>query len=114
MIVCKNCNKGKQWPIFSVRFSADNDKKLQTIVHYDQIGRTKLEQYSDGMPLSLNNEGIMVKTIYEHFSGVSRVITSSPYRATTDATLQWKCTQYDTAGRVVPCVVSSVVVLAIA
>jgi hypothetical protein len=64
------------------------------------MGRKTLEQYSDGTPLNGNTSGIKIKTIHEHFSGGTRVITSSPYRTAADATLQWTCTQYDTAGRV--------------
>ena len=72
-----------------------DDQKLQTIVHSDQMGRVILEQYSDGAALNVNdsNDGVKVKTIYQHFSGGSRVITSSPYRLTLDATLEWKCRQ---------------------
>ena len=79
---------------------AYNDQKLQTVIHYDQAGRKILEQYSDGTPITGASDGIKNKTIYQHFSGGSRVITSSPYRTLPDPTLQWQCTQYDQAGRV--------------
>ena len=77
-----------------------NDQKLQTITHYDQLGRKVLEQYSEGSALNGSGDGIKIKTIYEHFNGGSRVITSTPYRSISDPALQWKCTHYDTAGRV--------------
>ena len=78
----------------------DANGKLQTVTHYDQLGRKYLEQYSDGPALNGAGDGIKIKTINEYFNGGRRVITSSPYRSLSDPTLQWKCTQYDTSGRI--------------
>jgi RHS repeat-associated protein len=67
------------------------DGKLQSITSYDQLGRVVLQQ---------RNDGIKVQTSYVNQPGGARVITSTPYRNTSDTTLEWKCTQNDTAGRV--------------
>jgi RHS repeat-associated protein len=64
---------------------------LQTITSYDQLGRAILKQ---------QNDGIKEQTSYIYQPGGLRVIASTPYRNTSEATLEWKCTQYDTLGRV--------------
>jgi hypothetical protein len=38
------------------------DRLLQTRTHYDQLGRVKLVQQSDGSPLTNNTSGIKVET----------------------------------------------------
>jgi RHS repeat-associated protein len=64
---------------------------LPTITSYDQLGRAILKQEADG---------VKVGTSYSYQPGGPRVITSTPYRNTSEASLQWKCTQSDTLGRV--------------
>ena len=83
--------------------AAFTDGKLQTITQYDQLGRVRKVRTSDGVPLSTNptaQDGIKVATTYRMGSG-PRVITSTPYRNLTDATLEWNCTQHDQLGRVI-------------
>ena len=75
------------------------------MTHYDELGRVILTQASDGTPLTSDSDGIKVRTIYSTFasgfsSGGRRVITSTPYRTTSDATLEWTCVQLDRLGRV--------------
>ena len=83
------------------------DGKLQSISHYDRLGRIKLVQKSDGSPLSSYTDGIKTATYYRYLPyyannpNVGRqVIATSPYRTSTDLTLEWTCTQYDLLGRV--------------
>jgi RHS repeat-associated protein len=63
---------------------------LQTISSYDQLGRLILKQ---------QNDGVKMQTSYIYQPGGLRVVASTPYRNTSEATLEWKCTQYDTLGR---------------
>jgi RHS repeat-associated protein len=79
------------------------DGKLQTITHYDQLGRVTLAQKSDGAVLNGDTDGIKVNTIYiQPSSSGRRVIASTPYRNTdfSDPTVEWTCTQYDQLDRV--------------
>ena len=77
------------------------DGKLQTVSHYDRLGRVKLVQQSDGTTLNSDPEGIKVTTLYLHTPNAARrVVTSSPYRTMSDPTLEWTCTQYDQLDRV--------------
>jgi RHS repeat-associated protein len=77
------------------------DGLLQAITHYDQLGRAVLVQKSDGSALIDDQAGIKVTTIYILPPGSQkRVVTSTPYRSESDATLQWSCTEYDRLGRV--------------
>jgi RHS repeat-associated protein len=78
------------------------DGKLQTRETYDQLGRVKLMQTSDGPPLQSppSTDAIKVSTTYTETSNGTRVITSTPYRTTSDPTLQWQCLQHDRLGRV--------------
>jgi RHS repeat-associated protein len=79
------------------------DGKLQTVTHYDQLGRVVLTRVTDGSTLSTSptaTDGIKTSTIYISASGGNRVVTSTPYRSTSDPTLEWTCTQYDLLGRV--------------
>jgi RHS repeat-associated protein len=79
------------------------DGKLQTITHYDQLGRVNLVQKSDGAPLSGDTDGIKLNTIYlQPSESVRSVIASTAYRNAdfSDPTLEWSCTQYDQLGRV--------------
>jgi RHS repeat-associated protein len=80
-----------------------NDGGLQKIAHTDQLGRADLVRTSDGAPLSLTgSDGIHVQTLYQTFTGGTRVISASPYRTTDNpAQWEWSCTQNDQAGRVV-------------
>ncbi len=71
------------------------DAKLQTSTQYDQLGRPILERKSEPG----NTDGIKVKTTY--LTNADRVIRSNPYRATSDATLEWTCTQMDQLNRVI-------------
>ncbi len=80
---------------------------LQTITSYDRLGRVLLVQKSDGSPIlnadgSPINETIGIKTMTmdTYPAGGRRVIASTPHRSTSDASMQWTCTQYDEAGRV--------------
>jgi RHS repeat-associated protein len=80
-----------------------SDGLLQTINHYDQLGRVVLSRQSDGTPLSDSSysDGIKVQTIYGQTAGSGRfVVKSSPYRNLSDSTLEWSCTQYDRMGQV--------------
>ena len=82
-----------------------NDGKLQSITHYDELGRVTLTQASDGSPLNSDTDGIKVSTNYITFTngiypGGHRVVTSTPYRTTSDPTLEWSCSQTDPLGRV--------------
>jgi hypothetical protein len=80
-----------------------NDGKLQSVTHFDELGRAVLTRVSDGSTLSPSptaTDGIMVATTYTTASGGNRVVTSTPYRTTSDPTLEWSCTQYDESGRV--------------
>lgn len=77
-----------------------NDGNLQTRTHYDQLGRIVRVQTSDGSPLVGDTDGINVETSYLMVAGGRRVVTSTPYRNTSEATLEWTCTQYDTLDRV--------------
>jgi|GEM_PF-1439766 len=90
------------------------DKKLQSITHYDKLGRVKQVQTSDGLPLTneqgtwIVDAGIKSQTSYtypplingEYSWGGRMVIASSPYRDFYDSTLEWTCTQHDLFGRV--------------
>jgi RHS repeat-associated protein len=85
--------------------SSFSDGKLQAVTHFDELGRVILTQASDGSPLVSDTDGIKVKTIYDTFSygfdpGGRRIVTSTPYRTTSDGTLEWSCTQLDTLGRI--------------
>ena len=80
------------------------DGKLQSVTHYDPLGRVVLTRVTDGAALSTSptaTDGIKVSTTYIPASGGNRVVTSTPYRTTSDPTLEWSCTQYDLLGRVV-------------
>jgi len=76
------------------------DGKLQTVTHYDQLGRVNLVQKSDGAPLNGGTDGIKVLTLASYPEGGRRVVTSAPYRNFSDPMLEWTCTQYDLLGRV--------------
>jgi RHS repeat-associated protein len=78
------------------------DGMLQTVTHYDQLGRVNLVQKSDGAPLNGDADGIKVLTLDTYPSSGRRVVTSTPYRNTdySDSTLEWTCTQYDQLNRV--------------
>jgi YD repeat-containing protein len=78
------------------------DGKLQTITSYDQLGRIRLTQKSDGAAINSESDGIKVRTFESYPSGGRRVVTSTPYRNVdrSDATLKWTCTQYDELGRI--------------
>ena len=76
------------------------DEKLQSITHYDQLGRVKLVQKLDGTDLNSDSDGIKANTFYYYPTGGKRVVSSSPYRELSDATLEWSCTQYDLLNRV--------------
>jgi RHS repeat-associated protein len=84
--------------------AAYQDGKLQSAVHYDQLGRVIRTRVTDGSALSTSpsaTDGINVQTIYTTVSGGNRVVTSTPYRTTSDPTLEWGCTTYDLSGRVI-------------
>jgi RHS repeat-associated protein len=77
------------------------DGKLQAISYYDDLGRVRLVQKSDGVDLDgTGSNGIKIKTIDTYPTGGRRVVTSNPYRQLSDPTLEWTCTQYDVGGRV--------------
>jgi YD repeat-containing protein len=51
--------------------------------------------------LSSDSDGIKANTYYQYLTNIGRqVITSAPYRYSTDSTLEWTCTQYDVLSRV--------------
>ena len=79
------------------------DGKFQSVTHYDELGRVVLTRVTDGTALSTSptaTDGIKVSTTYISASGGNRVVTSTPYRTTSDPTLEWSCTQLDLLGRV--------------
>jgi len=90
---------------------AGGDGKLQTVTHYDELGRVVFVQKSDGTPINNNSDGIKVKTKYipprlnpDHTVINPRMdIASAPYRSTSfnDTTMEWTCKQYDQNGRVI-------------
>jgi RHS repeat-associated protein len=71
------------------------DGKLQVSTQYDQLGRSVLSRSSEPG----NADGIKVKSTY--YPLVNRTVHSSPFRTTSDATLEWTCTQSDASHRVV-------------
>jgi RHS repeat-associated protein len=79
-----------------------NDRKLQTVTHYDQLGRAYLTRKSENTPLIGDTDGIKTRTFSVYTSGGRRVITTAPYRNAdySDTTLEWTCTQYDQSNRV--------------
>jgi RHS repeat-associated protein len=88
------------------------DSLQQSITSYDQLGRASLVQNSDGSPIAGNSDGtagIKTATYYRYLphdqyvpnsGGNYQVITTTPYRSSSDSTLQWTCTQYDLLNRV--------------
>ena len=72
------------------------DTKLQTITKHDMLGRVIETRVSDGAVLGTTasaTDGIRVTTNYSHANGSPPiVVTSTPYRTTTDPTLEWICT----------------------
>jgi RHS repeat-associated protein len=76
--------------------------ELQTVTHYDQLGRVRLVRRSDGAPLSDTSEtdGIKVQTVRRVASGGNIEIVSNPYRTGAESTMGWTCTQQDRNGRV--------------
>ncbi len=62
---------------------------------YDQLGRSVLTRSSEPG----NADGIKVKSTY--YPQLNRTVHSSPYRTTSDATLEWTCTQSDASRRVI-------------
>ncbi len=80
----------------------DLQKTLQTIMHYDGLGRVVLAQKSDGAPMYGDEDGIKLRTQYFNPAGSPRwTIASTPYRSQNDPTLEWTCTQYDQLDRVI-------------
>jgi YD repeat-containing protein len=80
-----------------------DDGLLHSVTHYDEPGRAVLTRVTDGTTLSTSptaTDGIKVATTYITATGGNRVVTSMPYRTTSDPTLEWSCTQYDESGRV--------------
>jgi RHS repeat-associated protein len=71
------------------------DGKLQTTTEYDQLGRPFLVRTTE----PANPDGIKVRTIY--LPAAARVIRSNPYRTTSDATLEWTCSQMDGLNRLI-------------
>ena len=86
---------------------AYGDVLLQTRTYYDQLGRVKLAQQSDGSALTNNTSGIKTQVIVKYptlvngqWTGERMTLTTTPYRNLNDTTLEWSCTQYDTVGRI--------------
>jgi RHS repeat-associated protein len=77
-----------------------NDQLLESRTYYDPVGRAYFAQKSDGSPLTSAADGIKTNTYYIYTPGGKRVISSSPYRTLSDATLEWTCTQSDVFNRV--------------
>jgi RHS repeat-associated protein len=85
-----------------------NDGLLQTVTHYDQLGRVRLTRISDGVDLGTTSEtdGLKVKTSYRTTNGGACVVTSTPYRNVNytdpniEPTLEWKRTLSDQSGRI--------------
>ena len=71
------------------------DGKLQTSTQFDELGRDVLARTSEPG----NADGIKVKSTY--YPTLNRSIRSSPYRTTSDPTLEWTCTQTDASRRVI-------------
>ena len=75
------------------------DGLLQSIKHYDKLGRVTRVQQSDGYPLVNDSDGIKVDTYYQIIPNVgSQVVSSSPYRDLSDSILEWSCSQSDRFG----------------
>ena len=75
--------------------NALGDGELQLSTQYDQLGRPVLTRSTEPG----NADGIKVKTAY--YPQLNRTVQSSPYRTTSDATLEWTCTQMDASRRVI-------------
>jgi len=76
------------------------DALLWSATYYDQLGRVRLVRKSDGEDLTTDeDDGIKVTTKYGVFNGGSCVITSTPYRSTSDFTLEWERTISDQLNR---------------
>jgi YD repeat-containing protein len=75
--------------------NALGDGKLQVSTKYDELGRSVLSRSSEPG----NADGIKVKSTY--YPLLNRTVHSSPYRTTSDATLEWTCTQSDSSKRVI-------------
>ncbi len=71
-----------------------DDGKLQSLTHYDPRGRVTQVQTTDTA-----STWITAKTLYS--ADGLKIITSTPYRTTTDPTLEWTCVQQDSIGRTV-------------
>jgi RHS repeat-associated protein len=77
----------------------DNDQKTRT--SYDALGRVKQTQkWEDPGWITVSTYDFNTQPSYPYGKDVRRVVTSTPYRSTSDATLEWTCTQYDHGGRV--------------
>ncbi|MFN0171216.1 MAG: hypothetical protein ACKV22_32775 [Bryobacteraceae bacterium] len=76
--------------------------ELQTVTHYDQLGRVRLTRRSDGAPLSDTSEtdGIKAQALRKVASGGNIEIVSNPYRTGAESTMGWTCNQLDRNGRV--------------
>ena len=71
--------------------------RTTTVVHYDDQRRERLVQTTDDN----GSLGISVETRYRSDTNTQYRLTSSPYRSYSDATMGWKLSTTDTAGRVV-------------
>ena len=80
---------------------AFGDGKLQTETRYDQLGRVVRLRSSDGPDLdSAGTNGIHVETQYlEAQNQLPQTVVSTPYRARTDATVEWTYARMDLLGR---------------
>ena len=83
--------------------AAFGDGKLQSVTHYDPLGRITRVRVTDGTTLTPSdvNGGIKVRTDYATVTGGQRTITTTPFRALTDPTVEWTCVQQDSVGRTV-------------
>jgi RHS repeat-associated protein len=90
--------------------SAVGDRKLVSVMHYDQLGRVRLSRtLEDSTTQSPSNEehGLKVQTRYTYSGTNSYQLVSNPYRAATSSaasgeyTMGWSRTKLDQGGRVI-------------
>jgi YD repeat-containing protein len=78
---------------------------IVSATEYDQLGRVYLTRQletpnSTQADWDNDSEGIRTQTQYRYGTGASYKLVSNPYRSTSDATMGWLLTTYDTDGRV--------------
>ena len=85
-----------------------NDQQVATVYHFNQLGSLYMQRETDdtGGPVTAAGSGGIKTVTAELFENVSTnvwnryVISSNPFRATTDSTMGWTMRTFDTEGRV--------------